>query len=150
MRRLSRRLRYLSCALLATSLTGLITVGVGWSRTEAGTRAQKVISVTERDFRIKAPASIATGRVRLHIRNLGPDTHELIVARLRGRQLPLRADGLTVDEEALEPLHPVVVEGMERGKGTEVSVDLPPGRYELFCNMAGHYLSGMHRTLVVR
>jgi uncharacterized cupredoxin-like copper-binding protein len=149
MRRLSRKLRYLSCALL-TAAVGLIAVGVGWSRTEVGTRTPTLIRVTERDFQIKAPASIPSGRVRLRIRNLGPDTHELIVARLRGRQLPLRADGLTVDEEALEPLHPVVVEGMERGKGTEVSVDLPPGRYELFCNMAGHYLSGMHRTLVVR
>jgi uncharacterized cupredoxin-like copper-binding protein len=26
---------------------------------------------------------------------------------------------------------------------------LTPGRYVLFCNMAGHYLGGMHRTLVV-
>jgi uncharacterized cupredoxin-like copper-binding protein len=26
---------------------------------------------------------------------------------------------------------------------------LRPGRYELFCNMAGHYLGGMRAELVV-
>jgi uncharacterized cupredoxin-like copper-binding protein len=57
---------------------------------------------------------------------------------------------LTVDEEALEPLHLVTIEGMERGKGDEVQVHLVPGRYVLFCNMAGHYLSGMHARVVVR
>jgi uncharacterized cupredoxin-like copper-binding protein len=28
-------------------------------------------------------------------------------------------------------------------------VKLRPGRYELFCNMAGHYLGGMRVQLVV-
>jgi uncharacterized cupredoxin-like copper-binding protein len=29
-------------------------------------------------------------------------------------------------------------------------VKLEPGRYELFCNMAGHYAGGMESELVVR
>jgi uncharacterized cupredoxin-like copper-binding protein len=28
-------------------------------------------------------------------------------------------------------------------------VHLAPGRYVLFCNMTGHYMGGMHSTLVV-
>jgi uncharacterized cupredoxin-like copper-binding protein len=27
---------------------------------------------------------------------------------------------------------------------------LAPGRYVLFCNMSGHFMGGMHRSLVVR
>ena len=38
------------------------------------------------------------------VRNRGPVAHELIVVRRGSAGLPLRADGITVDEEALEPL----------------------------------------------
>ena len=106
--------------------------------------------ITERDFRITAPKGIRAGHMSLRIHNAGPDTHELLIVRIRGSSLPLRRDGLTVDEDALAPLHPVTVEGMERGKSEEVRVSLSPGRYVLFCNMAGHYLSGMHASVVVR
>jgi uncharacterized cupredoxin-like copper-binding protein len=108
------------------------------------------VRVTERDFRITAPKAVRAGRVRLRVHNAGPDTHELLLVRTRGGRLPLRRDGLTVDEDRLEPAHPVSIEGTERGESKEVRVVLVPGRYVLFCNMAGHYLSGMRTTLVVR
>jgi uncharacterized cupredoxin-like copper-binding protein len=133
--------------LFAIVLLGvLLGASTGWSRSGGAA----LVTVTERDFAIKAPPSVRAGQIRLRLRNEGPDTHELIVARVRRERLPLRADGLTVDEEALEPLHPVTIEGLERGGNEEVRVKLVPGRYVLFCNMAGHYLSGMHATLVVR
>ncbi len=106
--------------------------------------------VTERDFAIKAPTSVHAGTLRLRVHNAGPDTHELLLARVRRGRLPLRPDGLTVDESRLGSAEPTLVEGQERGGSEEVTVTLAPGRYVLFCNMAGHYLSGMHRTLVVR
>ena len=93
---------------------------------------------------------IRAGEVRLRLQNGGPDTHELIVARVGTGPLPLRADGLTVDEDALEKRIVVTVEGVERGRTDAKRVDLAPGRYVLFCNMVGHYLAGMHETLVVR
>ena len=42
-------------------------------------------------------------------------------------------------------------EGTGRGgPGYRFEDELPkPGRYELFCNMAGHYLGGMRAALVV-
>ena len=108
------------------------------------------VRVTLRDFRIKvAPARVRAGDVRLLVRNQGPDTHELIIVRAgRGRgPLPLRSDGLTVDEEAL----PSVGEedDWSPGRRSELVLHLKPGRYELFCNMAGHYLGGMRAELVV-
>jgi uncharacterized cupredoxin-like copper-binding protein len=41
------------------------------------------------------------------------------------------------------------VEGKEPGTTEHVLVHLKPGHYELFCNMAGHYLGGMRAELVV-
>ena len=109
-----------------------------------------VVRVTERDFRITvAPARIQAGTVRLLLRNQGPDTHELIVVRSPRRSLSLRTDGLTVDEEALARATVGTAEGKGPGAVRELLLNLKPGRYELFCNMAGHYLGGMRAELVV-
>jgi uncharacterized cupredoxin-like copper-binding protein len=107
------------------------------------------VRVTERDFQISAaPTRVAAGDVLLAVRNHGPDTHELILVRSRSR-LPLRLDGLTVDERALEPLTVGTVDGVRPGSVRRVRLHLQRGRYELFCNMAGHFMAGMHTELVV-
>ena len=113
-------------------------------RAKAGT----VVRVTERDFRITiAPAKVRAGEVRLLLQNKGPDAHELIMVRASHGRLPLRTDGLTVDEEALASVK--TVEPQSPGTKGELLLHLKPGRYELFCNMAGHYLGGMRAQLVV-
>jgi hypothetical protein len=109
-----------------------------------------VLKVTERDFRIKAPKVVHAGNVRLQVTNEGPDTHELLVVRLAKGRLPLRPDALTVDEDALASVTAVTIEGFERDEGREAPIHLAPGRYVLFCNMAGHYLGGMHTVVTVR
>jgi uncharacterized cupredoxin-like copper-binding protein len=43
--------------------------------------------------------------------------------------------------DALEPQEPGV---------HTLRVNLKPGRYELFCNMAGHYLAGMEAGFEVQ
>ena len=90
------------------------------------------------------------GDVDLSVHNDGPDTHELIVVRANGKPLPLRRDGLTVNEAALKSRTVASFEGSGAGGGRSEQVHLPPGTYVLFCNMAGHYLGGMHTTLVVK
>jgi uncharacterized cupredoxin-like copper-binding protein len=137
------RAALLAClALAAFALAGCGGDGSGPAR---GT----VVSVTERDFHLSAPRRLPAGRVNLSVTNRGPDAHELIVVRTGSRQLPLRSDGLTVDEDktaseevgALEPGEPGV---------RHISFRLTPGTYEVFCNMAGHYRGGMHRRFVVQ
>jgi hypothetical protein len=145
MRRSSQAARLGALALAVVAAAGVAALGAYASSSGAPT-----VRISERDFRIKAPKRLAAGLVSLRVHNAGPDTHELLLVRLRHGRLALRRDGLTVDEDALEPLHPVIVEGIERGKTEEVRVRLRPGRYVLFCNMAGHYLSGMHAQVVVR
>jgi uncharacterized cupredoxin-like copper-binding protein len=63
--------------------------------------------------------------------------------------LPLRTDGLTVDEDAVEPETVAALEPARPGTVRELEVTLRKGYYEVFCNMAGHYMGGMRALLVV-
>jgi uncharacterized cupredoxin-like copper-binding protein len=126
-------------------LAALLIAGCG-SASGAGPR----LSVAERDFSISAPARVKPGEVQLAVRNRGPVAHELIVVKVGNSQLPLRRDGLTVDEDAVSGRTVAAIEPQRAGERTVLDVHLTPGRYELFCNMAGHYLGGMHAELVAR
>jgi len=109
----------------------------------------EVVRVTVKDFRIKLSRThVRAGEVRFVVKNRGPDTHEVLIARTSAA-LPLRADNVTVDEDALEPVTVDEVEAESPGSVEVLGVRLRPGRYELFCNMAGHYLAGMRARLVV-
>ena len=143
------RLTFPRLVRLAVPVVALVVAAGCGARDGSASERTPIIRVTERDFRISAPKLAHAGTVTFMVRNRGPVAHELIVAR-RGRgDLPLRADDITVDEDALEP---VTAGALEPG-GTGVRalrLHLEPGRYELFCNMSGHYLGGMHSELVVR
>jgi uncharacterized cupredoxin-like copper-binding protein len=129
-------------ALLATACSGTAS-----KPTVKGT----VVHVTERDFHISVnPVVVPEGNVSLVTRNLGPDTHELIVVKASDGALPLRPDGITLDEEALKPRTVGELPGGAPGSLRVLRLHLPPGRYVLFCNMLGHYLGGMHAEITVR
>ena len=68
---------------------------------------------------------------------------------MHGAHLPLRTDGVTVDEDALQPATVGALEPGLPGSVRMLRLDLTPGHYEIFCNMAGHYLGGMHTELTV-
>jgi uncharacterized cupredoxin-like copper-binding protein len=110
----------------------------------------QVLQVKVKDFAIKAGEQVTAGSIVLRVRNDGPDTHELILARADGRQLPLRKDNLTIDEDALKPRTIGLLDDALPGTVRVWKLHLAPGRYVLFCNMSGHYLGGMHTRLVVR
>jgi uncharacterized cupredoxin-like copper-binding protein len=113
--------------------------------------ALPVVRITERDFHIAAtPRIVQAGAVELAVWNKGPVAHELLVVRTGGGALPLRTDGLTVDEDAIEHNTLGVLEPGQPGKTRTLRLNLRPGHYELICNMFGHYLGGMHARLVVR
>jgi uncharacterized cupredoxin-like copper-binding protein len=106
------------------------------------------VRVAERDFRISAPKRVSAGDVRFSIHNEGPDDHEFIVVHTPRGRLPLRKDGLTVDEDAVEKETVGALEPAQPGV-EQLRVHLDPGRYELICNMSGHYMGGMHARLDV-
>ncbi len=132
----------------------LAAVVVGGATACASSRAtdrahEMLVRVKERDFRIRvSPERFEAGKVRFVVENAGPVDHEMIIVRKRRNGLPLRTDRLTVDEEALEPTV-ATLEPAEPGSTRELRVNLPKGSYEIFCNMAGHYLGGMRAFFVV-
>jgi uncharacterized cupredoxin-like copper-binding protein len=139
--------------VLVAGLALLVLPGCG-GRQSAQRDAGRPVTVTERDFRISVDGRSGTqqlksGDLRLAVSNRGPDTHELLVVRTNGSRLPLRADGLTVDEDAVKSATVATLDGHQAGTAERLKVHLAPGRYVLFCNMAGHYLGGMHAQLVV-
>jgi uncharacterized cupredoxin-like copper-binding protein len=115
-------------------------------------RSQAGVPVTLRDFRVRVPnGPVTAGMLSFDIHNRGPSTHEFLVVRtdLGSSELPLGPDGLTVDEESPE-LHFVEEDpNLDIGDARVLTVRLAPGHYVLYCNLEGHYLGGMHASLVV-
>jgi uncharacterized cupredoxin-like copper-binding protein len=106
-----------------------------------------------RTDRVDVPA----GTVSLRVSNVGSVDHEVVVLPLDdGQQVgerAIRRDG-TVDErgslaEASRTGGGGAGEGIEPGGTGWVTLDLAPGRYELVCNLPGHYAAGMYALLVV-
>ena len=126
---------------------GLIASGCGDG---VAATPEHVIHVSERDFVIHAPATVAPGPARIVVANDGPDRHELILVRLPKHGIPLRSDGVTLDEDALESMTLGAVEAGDPGQRQQFDVRLRPGRYLLFCNTDGHFMGGMRAVLVVR
>jgi uncharacterized cupredoxin-like copper-binding protein len=55
-----------------------------------------------------------------------------------------------VDEGAIDRRLAGQIPGAAPDSHRVLRLRLAPGRYVLFCNMAGHYLGGMQAQLVVR
>ena len=136
--------------LLAGAAFVLAAAGCGGTN-GLGSADATLVSVNEHDFRIAvSPQEVPAGEVVIEAQNHGPDMHELIVVRAGDAGLPLRSDGMTVDEERLEHATLGALEPGEPGTVRDLHLHLGPGRYVLLCNMAGHYMGGMHTTLLVR
>lgn len=136
----------LRCATVLAAALALVPSGCGGGG-DRGTGA--LVRVTERDFKISLkPKQVRAGDVALRVHNRGPVNHELIVVKAQPA-LPERSDGMTIDEDALEPVTVGTLEPGAPGATRTLHLHLAPGRYELFCNMSGHFLGGMHTVLVV-
>jgi hypothetical protein len=101
------------------------------------------------------PSSVPAGPVSLRVHNTGALTHEVMVLPLNANQYPgQRAIGTNnqVDEtgnlaEASRSCGADAGDGILAGATAWTTVNLPPGRYELLCNIAGHYGAGMYAEL---
>jgi len=133
----------------ASVCAALVLLG-GCGASNRGASKTPPLAVTERDFHISTSTTQASaGDVTLRVDNRGPDQHELLVVPARSTSLPIRSDGFTVDEEALQSYETGSLEPGQPGRTRDLTLHLSPGRYVLFCNMEGHYMAGMHTILVV-
>jgi len=138
-------MRYIPIGAAAVAAAGLLGAGCGG----ASHQALPVVPVTERDFSIHVPHVVPAGQVRIVLTNKGPVSHELLIVHATGGRLPRRADGFTIAEDAVA--RDLVGSLEPAGPGTrDLVIRLTPGRYIVFCNMAGHAASGMLTSFVVR
>jgi uncharacterized cupredoxin-like copper-binding protein len=106
---------------------------------------------------LASPTSVRAGTVSLTVTNTGYLAHELVVLPLAAGQQPgARSVGAggTVDEagrlgEASASCAAGHGDGITAGATGWMSLHLPAGRYELVCNLPGHYAAGMFTTLEV-
>src|SRR5665213_290034 len=99
----------------------------------------------------------AAGTVSFRVANMGTLVHELVVLPLPATQIAgnrvATIDGRVDEMGSLGE----VSNTCARGAGTGLSpgtvgwdtLQLPPGNYELFCDLAGHYAAGMYVELTV-
>ncbi len=110
------------------------------------------VGVSIQDFKISAGATrLAAGRVTFVVANNGPSTHEFNVDRtdLPADALPLDSTGLQVDQGAPDLHRQGSVEALGLGTSRRLTLDLKPGHYVFYCDLPGHYLSGMRVSLDV-
>ena len=104
-----------------------------------------------------APQTVPAGTVTLVAVNHGTRTHELVVLPLaNGTPVGARTVGADnkVDEagslgEASKSCGAGAGDGIAAGAASWVTLTLAPGRYELVCNLPGHYAAGMYTELDV-
>jgi uncharacterized cupredoxin-like copper-binding protein len=102
-------------------------------------------------------ASVAAGTVSFVARNAAGATHELMILPLEpGQRAGERSVGSDrrVSEtgslgEASRACGAGAGDGIAAGATGWVTLDLQPGRYELVCNLPGHYAAGMYAELDV-
>ncbi len=103
------------------------------------------------------PSEVPAGQVSIVAFNHGTRSHELVVLPLApGATIGSRSVGTDnkVSEadslgEASNNCGAGAGEGINPGAASWVTLTLKPGRYELVCNLAGHYAAGMYTELDV-
>lgn len=105
-----------------------------------------------------SPVSVSAGEVSLDVANEGMLTHELVVLPLTDDtqvgDRTVGSDGEVSEDGSLGEASNTCAEGegdgIAAGSQGWVTLDLAPGRYELICNLPGHYEAGMYAELDVR
>ncbi len=102
-------------------------------------------------------AAVSGAAVSFLVSNLGSVSHELVVLPLPDGQIagtrPVGQDG-RIDEtgsfgEASNTCAEGSGQGILPGASGWVTMTLAPGRYELVCNLPGHYAAGMYGQFTV-
>ena len=100
---------------------------------------------------------VSAGMVSFRVANMGTLVHELVVLPLPATQIAgnrvATIDGRVDEMGSLGEVSNTCARGAGTGlsPGTVgwVTLQLPPGNYELFCDIAGHYAAGMYAELTV-
>jgi uncharacterized cupredoxin-like copper-binding protein len=102
------------------------------------------------------PSQVHAGTVSVRVANMGVLMHELVILPLASGSVGERtvgADGRVSESGSLGEASATCAAGAGDGIASHaigwVTLHLPVGRYELICNIPGHYEAGMHAELDV-
>jgi hypothetical protein len=98
------------------------------SRIAGGTPPTQDVQLTE--YAIQIPDTLTPGRVRFKVANAGKENHNFAI----------EGEGVATKFSSDLP----------RGNSGEVSVELKPGTYTVYCPVDGHRGKGMERKVVVK
>jgi uncharacterized cupredoxin-like copper-binding protein len=108
--------------------------------------------ISEAKMGIKANPAIATrGDVTFKVTNLASYiVHEMLIVQIKDENqiLPFDESRNKVDAEGLQTLGSV--NEIEPNKSASLTINLAPGKYLLYCNIAGHYMAGMWTVVTVQ
>lgn len=94
---------------------------------------------------------VEAGEVTFKVTNDSKEMiHEMLVAPVAdtAKPLPYIASDSRVDEEASKDLGEV--SELDPGKSGSLTITLKPGIYILYCNVAGHYMTGMWTLITAK
>ncbi len=97
------------------------------------------------------PKVVPHGNVKFNVTNLASLlVHEVIVAQITDENALLSYDAgkNKVDEETIQTLGEVAE--IDPNKSASLTLELKPGKYILYCNVAGHYMAGMWTVIEVK
>ena len=97
------------------------------------------------------PETVKPGMVTFEVVNASKDQiHEMIVAKLANPKQPppYLADENRVDEDRAGDLGEV--SELDAGKSGALRIEMKPGTYILYCNVPGHYTTGMWTLFTVK
>lgn len=131
--------------LLAAGLFVSALAGCGADPSDAGGGTSNTVNGVVKEWAVSVDASSAmAGEVTFTVANQGTIGHEFLVVKtdiepgkipLDGDHFPEPADGLEVIDEIGE---------FPKGTTETLTLMLEPGKYQLVCNLPGHYAAGMH------
>ncbi len=95
--------------------------------------------------------AVDRGKVKFDVTNLASKlVHEVILARIADENSMLSYNTVKnkVNEEMIKTLGQVAEIGPS--KSASITLELKPGKYILYCNIAGHYMAGMWTVIEVK
>lgn len=128
-----------SPAHMAGGGAAMMSGGAVGEPSPAGTQT---VMVTLGDMWVRPSMStVKAGKVTFVARNVGAAEHELMV-----EPMPIKFDkpGQPTEDAAIG-----MIEEMGHMGTGRMTLQLKPGKYELFCNVSGHYAAGQHTVLTV-
>ncbi len=115
-----------------------------------GSSGGQSINVTMTTYKFTlSKDSASAGTVVFHLKNAATDVpHQFTIVKtdLDASKLPTDANG-NVDISQLDSVG--ASQQIQPGDSADLSVDLTAGHYDIFCDVAGHYMAGMYADFTV-